>query len=347
MPDPLRCCAACGSPTPEIVVLGGLRRSRCLSCHHSQRIDVETFDYAGFAMGATGAAPERVAAQADFIGAEAFASARALEIGCAAGDLAQELRRRFAFAAYHGIEFSPARDVAARRLDRVFSAPVEDLLASGEIQAETYDLVLSSHCLEHLEDPSVLIAAMKRAMKPGGSIFIETPNGGGHPRLSFDDNRTHLHFFCASSLTRLLARHGLESFKVETGGRLDARYSDSLRLLARPLRAFAPDPSVLSGHPLLARTDRLVVWGAGRMVDEMLAHFFDAARIAFFVDKDERKQGGVRLGRPVKAPQAIETGEGWTVLINSIENEQAIREEIATRFYGRVCRVIALSELLD
>ena len=64
-------CAACEAADPEIVVIGGLRRTSCPSCHHSQRVDVEPFDYTNFAMGGTGLAPERLAAQADFIAARA------------------------------------------------------------------------------------------------------------------------------------------------------------------------------------------------------------------------------------------------------------------------------------
>ncbi|MCW2274710.1 SAM-dependent methyltransferase [Rhodoblastus acidophilus] len=340
-------CAACGFPVPEVVVIGGLRRTACPSCHHSQRIDVEPFDYQGFAMGGPGRTPERLSAQAGFVTPHLADGARALEIGCAAGDLAQELRRRKTFALYHGVEFSPARDMAATRMDRVFTRPLQDLLASGEIEAGGYDLVLSSHCLEHLSVPSDVVAAMAQAMTPDALLFLETPNRSGHARLPFDDNRSHIHFFGVSSLTRLLARHGLETIAAETGARHDARYSDSLRVLARrpaPLRA---DPTLLSSHPRLAGVDRIVVWGAGRMVEEMLAYYLDPARIAFFVDKDAAKQGGVRLGAPVRAPEALEAGADWTVLINSLEFEAPIRAEIETRFGGRVDRIVAIAELLE
>ena len=340
-------CAACEAPDPEIVMIGGLRRTSCRCCHHSQRIDVEPFDYTGFAMGGTGLSAERLAAQADFVATRLGDGARALEIGCAAGDLAQALRRRKTFAAYDGVELSPARDLAAKRLDHVFAKPLEDLLTSGAIAAASYDIVLASHCLEHLDDPSATIAAMQHAMKPDGLVFLETPNRSGHARLPFDDNHSHLHFFGASSLTRLMARHGLEAIAVETGARLDARYSDCLRVLARRHALPAADATLLSSHPALSGVDKLVVWGAGRMVDEMLAPFFDPAQIAFFVDTDVRKQGSLRLGARVRDPSALETGSPWVVLINSLESESAIRAEIAAHHRATVARVIGIAELLD
>jgi len=144
-----------------------------------------------------------------------------------------------------------------------------------------------------------------------------------------------------------MARHGLEAIAVETGARLDARYSDCLRVLARRHALPAADATLLSSHPALSGVDKLVVWGAGRMVDEMLAPFFDPAQIAFFVDTDVRKQGSLRLGARVRDPSALETGSPWVVLINSLESESAIRAEIAAHHRATVARVIGIAELLD
>ncbi|MGP8245709.1 MAG: class I SAM-dependent methyltransferase [Bryobacteraceae bacterium] len=340
-------CAACEATDPEIVVIGGVRRTSCRHCHHSQRIDIEPFDYTRVAMGSTGIAAERLKGQADFIVTRLSDAARALEIGCAAGDLAQALRERRSFATYDGVELSPARQRAAERLDHVFDAPLQSLLASGSIEEASYDVVLSSHCLEHLDDPSATIAAMRRALKPDGLMFIETPNRSGHARLPFDDNRSHIHFFGVLSLTRLLARHGLETVAVETGARLDARYSDSVRVLARAHAAPVVESRLLSDHPKLAGVDKLVVWGAGRMVEEMLEHYFDPQRIAFFIDKDERKHGTLRFGAPVRGPDALAQGANWIVLVNLLEMESAIRAEIAATHSARVARVVSVSELLD
>lgn len=83
------------------------------------------------------------------------------------------------------------------------------------------------------------------------------------------------------------------------------------------------------------------------MVDEMLAPYFDPARIAFFVDTDVRKKGSLRLGARVRDPSALETGSRWVVLINSLESESAIRAEIEAHHRATVTRVIGIAELLD
>jgi hypothetical protein len=82
------------------------------------------------------------------------------------------------------------------------------------------------------------------------------------------------------------------------------------------------------------------------MVEEMLEHYFDPGRIAFFIDKDERKHGTIRFGAPVRGPDALEQGANWTVLVNSLEMESAIRAEIAANHTARVARVVSVSELL-
>jgi len=341
-------CAACEFSEPDIVSIGGLQRTSCRCCGHSQRLDIQPFDYRSFAMGQTGLAQQRLETQASFIMSHLSEGARVLEVGCAAGDLARELRRHGSFSSYHGVEISPARQRATKVLDRVFAKPLEALLDAGEIQETDYDIVLSSHHLEHIEQPFATIQTMTRAMKPRGLLFLETPNRSGHALLPFDDNRAHIHFFCASSLTRLLSRCGLETMSLETGVRHDARYQDCLRVMAR----FAAGVSELHGSLLshaaeLEGLSDLVVWGAGRMVDEMLAHYFDPSQIAFFVDNDTRKHGGIRLGAPVCSPDVLEKGSNWCVLVNSIEMENSIRQEISTRFGARVGRVIGVSELLD
>jgi len=89
------------------------------------------------------------------------------------------------------------------------------------------------------------------------------------------------------------------------------------------------------------------MWGAGRMVEEMLEHYFDPARIDFFIDKDSRKHGSLRLGRPVRGPDALEKGDNWTVLVNSIEMESVIRAEIDAEHRDHVGCVIGVAELLE
>jgi 2-polyprenyl-3-methyl-5-hydroxy-6-metoxy-1,4-benzoquinol methylase len=327
--------------------IGGLRRTLCPGCHHSQRLDLPEYDYKTIAMGSTGVAIERLHDQAAFLSPYLREDNVVLEIGCAAGNLAKVLMARHRFHRYDGIEPSPAGNQAKAILHRLFSEPLIDLMSEGSIKEGEYDFLISSHCLEHLRRPQEEIAAMKKAVSPQGLIFIEVPNGSGNRLLPFDDNRSHLHFFSVSSLTRLLVNHGLQICAVQTGAKLDARYSDSIRILARCTPAtFTIDKKYLSDHPRLADENKVVVWGAGKMVEELLSHFFDRSRIAFFVDSDRSKHGSSCMDLPVRPIETLLETPGSVVLINSLEFEESIRRAIAEQFCGTVKRVISISELL-
>jgi SAM-dependent methyltransferase len=339
-------CTVCGSTELEIFALGGLRRGTCRACLHEQRIDIETFDYTGFAMGATGAGTARIADQAAFLARHVPPGARLLEIGCAAGLLARALRPVVATERYEGVELSPARAEATRHLDKVYDTSLPALQAQGIIPEQSYDMVISSHCLEHIADINTELAGIRTVLAHDGLLFVEVPNRSGNPGLPYDDNRAHLHFFSVSSLVRLLGRHSLDVKTLETGAWHDARYPDCIRAIARPARPRLATRYSLSEHPLLLGVDEVIVWGAGRMVDEILAHYFDPARIAFFVDKDERKHGTQCLGREVRPLDALHNYPGCTILINSLEYEDAIKVQIDSAFTDVQAKIIVMSDII-
>ena len=67
------------------------------------------------------------------------------------------------------------------------------------------DLVASLETVEHLPDPPLFIAQIRRILKPGGLLFVTTPNGDGG---SHSGNPWHIHEFSRAELGRLLADHG-------------------------------------------------------------------------------------------------------------------------------------------
>lgn len=85
---------------------------------------------------------------------------------------------------------------------------------------ESFDLVIMSHLIEHVQDPVETMAETARVLKPGGYVVGETPNidswdhglfgrywGGFHvPR--------HLYLFSGGTLGRLLQEVGLEEVRL-------------------------------------------------------------------------------------------------------------------------------------
>ncbi len=340
-------CSVCGSLFSEILDFGGRRRSQCRTCGHSERIDIESFDYSAFGMGSTGATQERLRAQAGFVNRYLPSSARVLELGCAAGSLARALRERHQFERYDGVEISPSRLEAMKVLDHVFDKPLAELAQQGAIQPRSYNFAVASHFLEHLDDPGAAIDTLLGVLSDDGAIFIEVPNRSGNALLPLDDNLSHIHFFSVSSLSRLLIDRGLQIAAAETGAKLDARYSDSLRVVARRDAPLADFATVLSDHPALAGAGEIVIWGAGGMTDELLAHYFDPTRIAYFVDRDASKHGSTRLGAKVCCPDALKSDPNRLVLINSIEMEPLIRRQIDAEYADLGLQVIGVGSLLE
>jgi SAM-dependent methyltransferase len=331
----------------NVFEIGGLRRAICSHCRHQQRVDIPSYDYRAVAMGASGTDGSRIADQASFAAPFIKPKGKVLEIGCAAGHLARELRMRLKIGTYHGVEMSPFRVDAMQYMDDVFDQPLPQLLQAGTVAKSNYDLVIISHCLEHMEDLHEIMRALNKVSSPSGSIFIEVPNRSGHPALAFDDNRAHLHFFSVSSLSRLLSEHGLEIIAARTGARFDARYPECIRVIAQsPSSVPEKGAPILSNHRLLAGVPKVVIWGAGGMSQEIIAHFFDLQRIAFFVDRDEKKQGSTCLGLPVNAPEILRQQKGQVVVINSMEYEEPIRRQIESEYAGCVSRIIGIRELL-
>jgi len=107
-----------------------------------------------------------------------LAGRRVLDVGCGGGLLAEGMARRGARVL--GIDLAPeALDVA--RLHAVESAlPVEYRQVAVEELAESapagFDVVTCLEMLEHVPDPSAIVAALARLARPGGHVIVSTIN---------------------------------------------------------------------------------------------------------------------------------------------------------------------------
>jgi len=105
-----------------------------------------------------------------------LAGSRVLDVGCGGGLLAEGL-------AAHGarvtaIDMAPenitaAREHAGERAIDYRCVPVEEFAAERQGQ---FDVVTCLEMLEHVPDPSSIVAACATALRPGGSAFFSTIN---------------------------------------------------------------------------------------------------------------------------------------------------------------------------
>ena len=154
-----------------------------------------------------------------------------LDIGCGFGYLLEGFDRGFLL---HGSDISAhAVGVAARRLGRarMVVADVQD----GIPFACPFDVILAVNVMEHLPQPEVALAAIARALRPGGIFVthlptISSPLAAWFYERSYARDRTHVYRPSGSEFNRLVEQAGFQA--------LYARYfpfwPDALWRRARP-----------------------------------------------------------------------------------------------------------------
>ena len=146
---------------------------------------------------------------------------RVLDIGCAVGSLLEKLKQRGWETT--GVEISSQQAEYGREkknLD-IRSLPLEE----NQFPGGSFDVVLASHLIEHLNDPHALMLEVKRLLVPGGRFFVTTPNITGFQARLFKSRWRsaifdHLYLFSKKTLSRLLAETGFTIEKTATWGGL-------------------------------------------------------------------------------------------------------------------------------
>jgi SAM-dependent methyltransferase len=139
--------------------------------------------------------------------------ARVLDIGCGDGHLLADLRAADPSLRCEGVEFSATAAAAAERAGfHIYRGPIETV----DLPLRTFDLIIMNQLIEHVREPIEVLRRTARALRPGGHLFIETPNldaldarlfrrrywGGYHlPR--------HFHLFDTRTLPALVRQAGL------------------------------------------------------------------------------------------------------------------------------------------
>jgi len=130
------------------------------------------------------------------------ADSKLLDVGCGTGWLAEH------FAAYTGIDGSPAAVEIARELGRnVTEGNVEEPLPVAD---GAFDAVVMKDVLEHVADPVAVVHEARRALRPGGLVFASSPDA---QRWVWDDY-THRRPFTRKSFRLLFADQGFEVLHV-------------------------------------------------------------------------------------------------------------------------------------
>lgn len=140
--------------------------------------------------------------------------ARLLDVGCGNGNYLEFARR--AGWQVQGVDFDPVAVATARErgLD-VFEGTIKVL--AGE--RACYDRITLSHILEHVYDPWDVLADCYRLLKPGGVLWLETPNANSNGHKAFGpywrglEPPRHLHIFSRKCVRDKMAGIGFLDIK--------------------------------------------------------------------------------------------------------------------------------------
>ena len=146
---------------------------------------------------------------------------RVLDVGCADGRILTWWKQSNVGSRLetHGIEMSEEAAAQARKLGhRVVAGRFE---VDTELEAGTFDLIVASHVIEHVDDPVAFARRAAELLAPGGLFVVPTPNidswevrrwrqwwGGNHfPR--------HWTLYDPASIADLAERVGLTCERIE------------------------------------------------------------------------------------------------------------------------------------
>jgi ubiquinone/menaquinone biosynthesis C-methylase UbiE len=108
-----------------------------------------------------------------------YPACRVLEVGCGRGGFAIWLSKNAPQFKITALDFSGAAIEIARETAAAEGAAVE--FVQGDAQAlpferESFDLVISCECMEHVPDPEKMACELARVLKPGGRLALTTPS---------------------------------------------------------------------------------------------------------------------------------------------------------------------------
>jgi 2-polyprenyl-6-hydroxyphenyl methylase/3-demethylubiquinone-9 3-methyltransferase len=101
-----------------------------------------------------------------------------LEVGCGLGYLSERIRKERGLAP---VSLDIARSLLAIGLERGrVASPVCGSALALPFDDASFDLVLSTECIEHTPDPRGAVHEMLRVLRPGGRVVLTCPNAAWH-----------------------------------------------------------------------------------------------------------------------------------------------------------------------
>lgn len=197
-------CAECGTvymdPVPTDESLGRLYNHESYTFHWTDAQggqDEETFDY------------ENVLS---LLGDRSAEKKNLLDVGCASGGFLETCRNEFEA---DGVELNA--DTAQLARERGFDVTTGTL--SNIDRPGHYDVITMRQLVEHITEPVALMQESRRLLKPGGIVYLNTPNPDSASFHRLRSQHCHVSSFAHVSL---LTKEGLSRVAERAGLKLSA-----------------------------------------------------------------------------------------------------------------------------
>lgn len=181
-----------------------------------------------------------------------------LDIGC--GNRSCEIARHWLnIKEYVGVdrEYWHGDKAGYEGIDRMVFTDLDADPSLAEVEDEKFDFIILNHVIEHLRNGEALLAGLHRKLRPGGMIYVETPDIAtlNYPSaigfMNFYDDPTHQRVYEVRALVAEMMRIG---FVVNRFGR--RRDWRRMALFALPMLLF----NLLFSLPFRQRLDARGLW---------------------------------------------------------------------------------------
>lgn len=186
-----------------------------------------------------------------------------LDIGCATGDMLV-LLKNLGWDVYGiDIDNKGIKIAKSRGLKNLRVGTYKDVRAYPD---NYFDCIRLYHVIEHIDDPAFCLEILHKKLKPGGELFLSTPNFNTPIQKVFGtysfalDAPRHLYLFTPQTLERVARRYNLIVTSVTYDSAL--AIAGSLQYLVNDIikrkgRLFGKLPVILAFYPIEWLLDKL------------------------------------------------------------------------------------------